>query len=197
MLAKQIEQRRLQCGDGMHGDTQVEGLQAAACRVAVGERLPGAVEHAVVVADGVPEHQGSRIFKGLTNGFAARHFAHADMAGAVPENQDVAGKPGTVGTAQVEQHAVLPGDRNHLQVGNHRGALMYRVAHTHPSILFLCLCRCSQVGRLDLATALIRRRWFSPWCRTPGHSAPAPAGRMTNLCGHRTARGNRRPRSAG
>src|SRR5690606_40683002 len=55
MLAEQIEQRRLQRGKGMHGDTQVEGLQAAACRVAVGERLPGAVEHAVVVADGAPE----------------------------------------------------------------------------------------------------------------------------------------------
>src|SRR5690606_6648899 len=163
----------------------------------VGERLPGAVEYAVVAADGAAEHPGSRIFKGLANGFAARHFPHADMAGAVPETQDVAGKPGAVGTAQVEQHAVLPGDRDHLQVGNHRGALMYRVAHTHPSIVLVSLPM--QPGRRDSAwlQVPIPRRWFSPWCRTPGHSAPAPAGRMTNLCGHRTARGNRRPRSAG
>ena len=37
VLAEQVEQRRLDRGDGVDGGAQVEGLQAAAARVAVGE----------------------------------------------------------------------------------------------------------------------------------------------------------------
>src|SRR5471032_29184 len=52
------------------------------------------------------------------DGFAARHLAQADVARAVSQQYDVAGEPGRVGAAQVEQHAVLPGHRYDLYFGD-------------------------------------------------------------------------------
>jgi DHA1 family inner membrane transport protein len=40
-------------------------------------------------------------------------------------------------------------------------------------------------------------RRSSPWCRTPPRTCPARAGRSSSPCGRRTARGSRRPPSAG
>ncbi|MNF78565.1 hypothetical protein D3C84_607530 [compost metagenome] len=121
VLAEQVEQRRLQGGDRMDGDAQVEGLQAAAAGVAVGEGLAHPVEQAVVVANGLPHQQGPGIFQGLADGFATGHLADADAPGVVLENQDIAGKEWAVGTTQVEQHAVVAGNRHNLQLGDNRG----------------------------------------------------------------------------
>src|SRR5690606_27358705 len=116
LLAEQVEQRRFQCGNRMDGDTQIEGLQAAAGGVAVGEGLPRLVEDAVEVPDRAPEYELASVFERLPNGFAAGHLAYADMAGAVLEDQDIAGEPGPMCAAEIEQHAVLTGDWNDLQV---------------------------------------------------------------------------------
>ena len=62
----------------------------------------------------LPDHQRPRVFERLPDAFAAGHFAHAGMAGAVFQQDDVAGEERAMRAAQIEQHAVMPGDRNDL-----------------------------------------------------------------------------------
>ncbi|MNZ79901.1 hypothetical protein D3C78_985190 [compost metagenome] len=136
VLAEQVEQRCFQRGDGMDGDAQVEGLQAAAAGIAVGEGLAHLVEQALVVADGLPHQQAAGVFQGLADGFAAGHFAHADIAGVVFQDHHVAGEVRAVGAAEVEQHAVLAGHGDHLQVGDARRAAG-QVLLSHLAVLLL------------------------------------------------------------
>ena len=69
-LAEEVEQGRLDGGDGMDGGAEVEGLQAAATGVAVGEALPDEVEDALVAADRFADDEGLRILRA-----AARIFS--------------------------------------------------------------------------------------------------------------------------
>ena len=122
VLAEQVEQRRLQRGDGMDGDTQVEGLQAATAGITISEGAAHLIEQRIVVADRLADEDRAGVFEGLANALAAGDFADTDVAGAVLENEDVAGEIRAVGTAQIEQHAVLTGDRYDLQLGDQRSA---------------------------------------------------------------------------
>ena len=83
MLAKQVEQRRLDGRYRMHGNPQVECLQATARRVTAGEGLAHGIEHALVVADRLADHQAAGVFQGLANLFTARHLAQPGIASAV------------------------------------------------------------------------------------------------------------------
>ncbi|MCY1416811.1 hypothetical protein D9M71_323280 [compost metagenome] len=124
VLAEQVEQRRLDGRHRMHGNAQVEGLQATASRVAVGEGLAHGIEHALVVADRLADHQAAGIFQGLADLLAAGHLAQAGITGAVTQYHDVAGEVRAMGATEVEQHAVVAGHRDHAQVGDHGGAGM-------------------------------------------------------------------------
>src|SRR3990167_773813 len=123
----------------MDGDAQVEGLQAAPARVAVGEGLAHLVEQAVEAADGLAHQQGAGIFQGLADGFATGNLADADAPGIVLENENIAGKEWAVGTTQIEQHAVVAGNRNHLQLSDNRrtGEGAGSVSCTHDRSLFV------------------------------------------------------------
>ncbi len=57
VLAEQIKQRSLQCGYCVNGDTQVEGLQTSAARIAIGEGFARLVEDLLVRADAAADHQ--------------------------------------------------------------------------------------------------------------------------------------------
>jgi hypothetical protein len=92
-LAQQVEQRGFHRGDGMDGHAQVEGLLAAAAAVAVGEGVAQAVEDALCRPMGWPTMR-ARVFQRLADLFAAGHFAHAGAAGAVGQDQQVAGEEG-------------------------------------------------------------------------------------------------------
>jgi len=149
VLAEQVEQCRLDGGYGMNGDAQVEGLQAAAGDIAVGEGLARLVQQRVEIADRLPDEDGTCVFEGLANGFATGDFANSGVAGAVLENEDVAGEIRTMGAAQVEQHAVLTGNRDHLEFGDDRGAVVCRVIHRRLSIVLMvrvAVCQCA-MGR--------------------------------------------------
>ena len=122
VLAEQVEQRGLQRGDGVNGDAQIESLQAATAGITIGEGAAYLVEQCVVVADRLADEDRAGVFEGLANALAAGDFADTDVAGAVLENEDVAGEIRAVGTAQIEQHAVLTGDRYDLQLGDQRSA---------------------------------------------------------------------------
>jgi len=140
VLAEQVEQRGLQRGDGVNGDAQVEGLQAAAAGVTVGEGAAHLAEQRVVLADRFADQQGAGIVEGLADGFAARHFADADVAGAVLEDEDVAGEPGPMGAAEVHQHAVLPGDGHDGEFGD-AGRARHGGGHGCPSVVLVGMRR--------------------------------------------------------
>jgi hypothetical protein len=58
------------------------------------------------------------VFEGAADRFAAGYFADADVAGTVRYDRDGAGEERAVGAAEVEQHAVVAGDRDNLNPGS-------------------------------------------------------------------------------
>ena len=77
----------------MDGRAQVEGLQAAAAGIAVGELRRGSSCRMLVSAPiGLADHEVARILERLADLLAARHFADAGVAGVVGEDDDVAGE---------------------------------------------------------------------------------------------------------
>jgi len=72
----------------------------------------------LVLADGLADHQAAGVFQGFADAFATGHFTNAGVARAVLENHDVAGKKRPVGATEVEQHAVVAGDGDDLEVGD-------------------------------------------------------------------------------
>ncbi len=126
MLAEQIEQCRFERGHGVDGRAQIEGLQAAAARVAVGELRARLVEHRLQIADRLADHERTGIVDGLANALAAGNFAHAGVAGAVAQDDDVAREERAVRAAQVHQHAVAAGDWHDAQFGDDRRGVRRR-----------------------------------------------------------------------
>jgi hypothetical protein len=114
-LTEQVEQRGFQRGDRVDSHAQIEGLQAAPARVAVGEASAHRVEDSLVVTDALADRERARVLQRLTNALAAGHRAEAGVACAVLEDNDVAREKGAVRAAQIQQHAVTSGDRYHLQ----------------------------------------------------------------------------------
>ena len=70
------------------------------------------------VADALAYDQCAGVVQRLTDFFTTGHLANAAVAVAVGQYHQVAGEERGVGAAQVEQHAVAPGDRDHAQPGN-------------------------------------------------------------------------------
>ena len=121
-LAQQVEQRGFDGRDRVDGHAQVEGLQAAPAAVAPGEGAAHAVENGVVPADGLADDEVARVFQRLPDLLAAGHFAHAGVAGAVGQDQQIAREERAVGAAQVHQHAVVARDGDHAHAGDDGGA---------------------------------------------------------------------------
>ena len=122
VLAQQVEKGRLHRCHGVDGDAQVEGLQPAPARIAVGELGAHGVEHGVVVADGAAHDQRSRVLDGLADLLAARHLAHTGVARAVAQDDQVAREERAVRAAQVHEHAVVARHGHHAQFGDDGGA---------------------------------------------------------------------------
>ena len=142
MLSQQIEQRRFDPGnDVFHPQVDLvrlpeQGrlrrrryLMLLAAGVLVGDRLANAVERAVEAADGRTHHQRHGLFQRAQDAGAARYLAHADMAGAVFQHDQVARKERRMCAAQVEQHAVMAGDRDYLHFRHNRTGVDGRLRH--------------------------------------------------------------------
>ena len=97
-------------------------VQAAAAAVAVGKLLAHALQHLLVGADRLADDQRAGVLQRLADLFTARNFADAGAPGVVGEDQQVAGEKRAVRAAQVEQHAVAPGDSDDAQFGDNRRA---------------------------------------------------------------------------
>ncbi len=134
MLAEDVEQGGFDGGHRVHGDPQVECLRAATARVAVAEGVAQIVEHGVVVADTAADDDLARILQGAADRLAARHFTDAGVAVGVGDDDEVSGEERPVCAAEVQQHAVVAGDRDHRHVaddGNtHRSLLLLKMQTT-------------------------------------------------------------------
>jgi hypothetical protein len=113
-VAKQIEQCRFDAGDGVNGDAQIEGLQAAAAGIPIRELPADAFQHRAMRADALAHDERLSIFQRLANALAAGYFPNPDVSGVVRQDHDVASEVGAVRAAEVQQHAVFTGDGNHL-----------------------------------------------------------------------------------
>ena len=111
-LTQQVEQGRFDRRHRVDRRTQVERLQTAPARIAVGEGLPDARHQLGPAVDRLADEQFGGVEDGLADLLAARHLAQAGPAGAVPDEDDVAGEERAMRAAEVEQHAVVAGDRH-------------------------------------------------------------------------------------
>ena len=122
MLAEQIEQRRFDRGHRVDRDAEIEGLLAAATGIAIGEFAAHRRQDVVAGADGLADDEFAGVLQRLADLFAARHLADTGMAGIVGQDHQIAGEERRMRAAQIEQHAVAAGDRDHLHGGDHRCA---------------------------------------------------------------------------
>ena len=116
-LAEQVEQRALDRGDRMHRGAQIEGLQAT----------PGRHRGRQSAAEWSAESRGkkrprgpqppSRPLREPAVSCRRRNLARAGVAGIVGKHNDVAGEEWRVGAAQVQQHAVVAGNRDYPHAG--------------------------------------------------------------------------------
>ena len=94
----------------MDGHAQVEGLQAAATGVAVGESRTDLRKELFVAGDLLTDEQGRGVFDRLADLLATGDFAQAGASGVVGDQDDIAREERTMRAAEVEQHAVMTGD---------------------------------------------------------------------------------------
>jgi hypothetical protein len=101
VLAEQVEQRRLDRGDDVDGGAQVEGLQAAAAGIAVGEALAHRAQHVLHVADRPRRPPASRGFLSVWRIFSPPGTSPTPVrpASSVAMTQ-VAGEERAVGAAR-------------------------------------------------------------------------------------------------
>ena len=164
VLAQQIQHRRLDGGHRVYGYAQVERLRPPSTGVAVGERAPHVVEHGVVVADAAAGHDRAGILQGALDGFAARHLADAGVAVGVGEDHQVPGEERAVRTTEVQQHAVVAGDRNHRHLADNRNS--HRIL-----LIFMTQTICRRWPR-----AGPRETPCLPWCAARRRSRARGAG---------------------
>ena len=122
VLSQQVQQRAFHGGDGMDGHAQVKGLQATATTVLVGKSHAQGVQNLVPVTHRLAQYQGLGVLQGQADFFAAGHFAHAGVAVAVGQDDQVAREKRAVSAAQVQQHPVMAGHRDDLHAGDGGGA---------------------------------------------------------------------------
>ncbi len=79
-LSVQVKECGLDCGDGMDGGAQVEGLQAAAAGVAVGELRRDVAQQGTVAGHRLAGQEGAGFLDGGADLLPARHFAEAGPA---------------------------------------------------------------------------------------------------------------------
>jgi hypothetical protein len=95
----------------MYGDSQIERLQSAAALVSIREGTTHPVEDVTVSPDALADDQRLGFHQRLVDAFAAGHLPCPRASGAIGENDNVASEERAMRAAEIEQHAVLTGDR--------------------------------------------------------------------------------------
>src|SRR5581483_5425695 len=124
MLSQEIEQGRLCRRDRMNRDPQIEGLRSAARAVPIAKLRAYSGQQGIVSANGAVEKEGSGLLQRLADLLTARDLADTNMSRAVLDQNDVAREERSMCAAQVQQHAVLPGNRDHRDFRDAGGITM-------------------------------------------------------------------------
>ena len=109
-LAEKVEEGGFDSRDRVDGNAQVEGMQATATGVAVGEGRADLREQLRVAGDLLADEQRRGVFDRLADLLAAGDFAQAGASGVVRDQDDIAREERTMRAAEVEQHAVMTCD---------------------------------------------------------------------------------------
>jgi hypothetical protein len=112
VLPEQVEQRRFDRGDGVDRRPQIEGLQAAAAGIAIGEAALHLLQDRGMGAESLADHKRPGVLQRLPDLLAARHLADAGAPALSSSTSRLRVKNGPWAPAQVEQHAVATGNRN-------------------------------------------------------------------------------------
>jgi hypothetical protein len=131
VLREEIQKRRLDGGDRVHGGAQVEGLAASATTVAVRESVADGPQDALVVAHARAHDEGFGVPQGPRDLLAAGHLPQSRTPLGVLEDDDVPGEVRAVGTGEVELHGVPAGDREDGELGD--GGLLHGWSPLHRS----------------------------------------------------------------
>ena len=107
---------------GVDRRAEIVGLQSASARIAIGEALADIIQYGVVAADGLADYERSRVFKSLFDAFAPGNFTKAGVPSVVFEENDIAREKRTMRPAEIQQHAVVPGDGDDKHFSDDRSA---------------------------------------------------------------------------
>ncbi len=105
-------------GFGLRGDLMDRGLVRSVARRR--KRAADAVESGVEVPERRGDHQRADAFQRLADGLAAGNFGDAGAVRCVLQDDDDAGEVRAVCTGEIQQHAVMAGDRDDLHIGDGR-----------------------------------------------------------------------------
>ncbi|MNP27296.1 hypothetical protein D3C76_1201950 [compost metagenome] len=125
-FAEQIQQRRFQRRHGIHPQFKCPGTFAKGIEIDRLVALVHALDHFIQPRHLLADHLRDGIHQGLVDHLAAGGFPDAGIPGVIGQHHDIAGKPGVMRAADVQQHAVLTGNRDNLHFGYNRARL-----HTH------------------------------------------------------------------
>ncbi len=104
----------------MNGGPLVESLQTAAASVTIPESPPHVLEDRLIRSQGSAHDQRSCVLQGRAYRLPTWYLANACVSGVVGQYDDVAGKVRAVGATEIQEHAVLTGNRHDLHC-NHNG----------------------------------------------------------------------------
>src|SRR5579863_6756604 len=106
----------------MNRDALIECLESAAGRVILSKLIKNAIDDGLVRRGLGACEEFRRLFEDLANRLTAGNLARARVSCVIAEQNQVTGKERSVGAAQVEQHAVVPGHWNNAHALNTRRA---------------------------------------------------------------------------
>ena len=120
-FAQKVKARSLNGRQDVDTCTKVEGLGAAFILFTALIKFSLDLKKRIaVIRDFRPYNNIAHIFKGCRDLGPSRNFPYPCIAFAVRQNYDVAGKVWGMTSAEIEQHAVVTGNRIYFHFGNHR-----------------------------------------------------------------------------
>jgi hypothetical protein len=107
----------------MHRGAEVEGLVAATGGVPFAEAPVYRLHYLAIRSNRLAEDGWPGFFQHLAYFFAAWNLAGAGTASVIGEQEQIAGEEGRMRATQVEQHAVIAGNRDDPHAGHTRSGL--------------------------------------------------------------------------
>src|SRR5689334_15698396 len=95
----------------MNRNPQVKSLQSAPAGITITELITHSGDYVVIAPDALSDQIGLSLFQCGADALAARNLANTHMPRTVFHDEDIAGEERAMRSAQIEEHAIGPGDR--------------------------------------------------------------------------------------